>query len=138
MEEIILVNSLNELPHAAQKLLAFAGNEHVFLFYGEMAAGKTTIIKAICRELGVSEMANSPTFSIVNEYDGKDSKIYHFDFYRIENEVEAIDIGFDEYVYSGNYCFIEWPEKIEKLLPPDSLRMKISAAGEKRTLQSFE
>lgn len=126
MEEVLKVSELSELSSAAKKLLEFASGEKIFLFYGDMGAGKTTFIKAICMELGVKEMANSPTFSIVNEYVGANSLIYHFDFYRIKNEYEAIDLGFEDYVYSGNYCFIEWPEKIAGLLPHDAVEIHLT------------
>ena len=105
------------LAEAAREFLVFASDEKVFLFNGDMGAGKTTFIKAICREIGIPDTVSSPTYSIVNEYDHADGKVYHFDFFRIKNETEAYDIGFEEYLYSGNYCFIEWPEKIRGLWP---------------------
>ena len=108
---------LDEIKTIAQQLLSFAGSTRVFLFNGEMGAGKTTFIKAICRELGVTDQATSPTFSIVNEYVAGDKKVYHFDFYRLKNQTEALDMGCEEYFYSGNYCFIEWPSQIPDLLP---------------------
>jgi tRNA threonylcarbamoyladenosine biosynthesis protein TsaE len=98
----------------------------VFAFYGKMGAGKTTFIKALCNALGVTDMVNSPTFSIVNEYiDGEGNSIYHFDFYRIKRLSEAYDIGFEDYVYSGNLCLMEWPELVEELLPDDVVRVTI-------------
>jgi tRNA threonylcarbamoyladenosine biosynthesis protein TsaE len=94
----------------------------VWLFYGEMGAGKTTLIKNICRQFSVTDNVSSPTFSLVNEYNTENGQtIYHFDFYRIDDEEEAINIGFDEYIYSGNLCLIEWPEKIPNLLPLSNL-----------------
>lgn len=125
MEELITVYELAELNAAAKKLLEFAAGEKIFLFYGDMGVGKTTFIKAICKELDVKEMTSSPTFSIVNEYKGTNVIIYHFDFYRIKNETEAFDIGFEDYIYSGNYCFIEWPEKIPGLLPHNAVEVFI-------------
>lgn len=113
------VIQLGTLAGAAKELLDYAGDKRVFLFYGEMGAGKTTLIKAICNELGVIENTSSPTFSIVNEYDSAQGVIYHFDFYRIREEIEAFDMGYEEYFYSGNYCFVEWPDKIASLLPDD-------------------
>ncbi|NNU34378.1 tRNA (adenosine(37)-N6)-threonylcarbamoyltransferase complex ATPase subunit type 1 TsaE [Mucilaginibacter sp. S1162] len=101
----------------AKELLELAGNEKTFIFHGDMGAGKTTFIKSLCEALGVKEAVTSPTFSIVNEYRGTDVKIYHFDFYRLKNQTEALDMGAEEYFYSGNYCFIEWPEKIPDMLP---------------------
>ncbi len=100
----------------------------VWLFYGSMGSGKTTLIKAVCTALGVLETTSSPTFSIINEYKTEQqSSIYHFDFYRIKNEIEAYDIGADEYFYSGNPCFVEWPEKIPTLLPPQHVKVLIQS-----------
>jgi len=112
----LLIKSTAELDNAAEEMLSFASNNRVFLFYGDMGAGKTTLIKSLCRQLGSDDNVTSPTFAIVNEYTGPNT-IYHFDFYRLKNQAEAMDIGFEEYLYSGNYCFIEWPEKIPDLLP---------------------
>ncbi len=111
------LENLSELPAAAEKLMKFAGDEKIFLFNGDMGAGKTTFIKSLCKFAGVDENVTSPTFSIVNEYRCGDDKIFHFDFYRLKKPEEALDMGYEEYFYSGNYCFIEWPEKIESLLP---------------------
>src|SRR5690606_38259479 len=97
-----------------------------------MGAGKTTIIKALCKELGVTEHVTSPTFSIVNEYLGLKGPIYHFDFYRLKNEQEAFDLGYEEYFYSGNYCFVEWPEKIGSLLPDDSFVIEMETDADQR------
>jgi len=112
----LLIKSTAELDNAAEEILSFAPNNRVFLFYGDMGAGKTTLIKSLCSQLGSDDNVTSPTFAIVNEYTGPNT-IYHFDFYRLKNQAEAMDIGFEEYLYSGNYCFIEWPEKIPDLLP---------------------
>lgn len=95
------------------------------LFYGEMGAGKTTFIKAFCAALGVEDTVSSPTFSIVNEYHYPDGVIYHFDCYRLKNQTEALDLGVEEYLYSGEYCLIEWPEKIPDLLPENYLQINI-------------
>ncbi len=109
---------LNDLERVAKELVKRAGNVNVWLFHGEMGAGKTTLIKAIGRVLGVEDSISSPTFSIVNEYlISPKKKVFHFDFYRIKNEREAYDIGTEEYFYSGHYCFVEWPDKIPELLP---------------------
>lgn|SRR2546428_550357 len=113
----ITVQQESKLLNAAQQLLAFAGNERIFIFNGEMGAGKTTFIKAICQALGVQNNVSSPSFALVNEYQGTTSKIYHFDFYRLKNEIEALDMGCEEYFSSGDYCFIEWPSKIPNYLP---------------------
>lgn len=122
----ISINSLNEIGKAAQEFVAAMGDRKVFAFYGKMGAGKTTFIKAVCEELGVEDVINSPTFAIVNEYvDGKGEPIYHFDFYRIKNQQEVLDIGYEDYVYSGNVCFMEWPELIENLLPDDAVKVTI-------------
>ena len=119
------VKSIDELRGAAKQLIEFADKEKIFLFYGDMGAGKTTLIKSLCECLGVHEPVTSPTFSIVNEYDGEGTRVFHFDFYRLKNQSEALDMGYEEYFYSGNYCFIEWPEKIAGLLPPHYIRIDI-------------
>ena len=119
------VKSIDELRGAAKQLIKFADKEKIFLFYGDMGAGKTTLIKSLCECLGVHEPVTSPTFSIVNEYDGEGTRVFHFDFYRLKNQSEALDMGYEEYFYSGNYCFIEWPEKIAGLLPPHYIRINI-------------
>lgn len=121
----INLNTLGDLPQLASLLIKLAGGKRVFLFKAPMGAGKTTFIKALCKELGVEEHVTSPTFSIVNEYIGRDSPIYHFDFYRLKNEQEAYDLGYEEYFYSGNYCFVEWPEKIDSILPTDAFVIHI-------------
>lgn len=121
-----------DLNEVAKAFLEKAGNHRVWLFYGEMGSGKTTFIKALCSQLGVTDTMSSPTFSIVNEYQSDhDIKIFHFDFYRIKNEAEAYDIGTEEYFYSGNYCFIEWPEKIPSLIPAE--RVEVSITPENQT-----
>ena len=122
----IKINSLDEIGKAAQEFVAAMGDRKVFAFYGKMGAGKTTFIKAVCEELGVEDVINSPTFAIVNEYiDGNGEPIYHFDFYRIKKEQEVLDIGYEDYVYSGNVCLMEWPELIENLLPDDAVKVTI-------------
>lgn len=122
----INVHEIHELDGAAKKIISFAGDYKVWLFSGELGAGKTTLIKDICKNFGVEDIVNSPTFSLVNEYlDKGGSKYYHLDFYRIRNEEEAFDIGAEEYLYSGNYCFVEWPSKIPSLLPAKRLSISI-------------
>lgn len=121
----IRVNLERELPHAASEIIKFAEAEKIFLFEGEMGAGKTTLIKSICLGLGMKEMVSSPTYSIVNEYIYPEGKIYHFDFFRIKSQAEALDIGFEEYLSSGEYCFIEWPENISDLWPNHFIELKI-------------
>lgn len=118
--------TLNNIEQAAEKFLQEIGDNRVIAFYAPMGTGKTTFIKAICDKLGVDETVTSPTFAIVNEYcDAENNPVYHFDFYRIKKASEVADIGFDDYVYSGNLCLIEWPELIEDLLPEDTLRVTI-------------
>lgn len=113
------------MPNLASLLIKFAGAKRVFLFEAPMGAGKTTIVKALCKELGVEDHVTSPTFSIVNEYLSQSGPVYHFDFYRLKDEQEAYDLGYEEYFYSGNYCFVEWPQKIQSLLPDNALRIEI-------------
>lgn len=122
----IQLSSLDELNKASKEFIQLIGNHKVFAFNGEMGAGKTTFIKAICRTLGVEENITSPTFSLVNEYfTNSGETIYHFDCYRLKNIEEAYDIGTEEYLYSGNLCFIEWPDRIESLLPNNSINVEI-------------
>ena len=123
----ISINNIKEINQAAQKFLSATKQYKVFAFYGSMGVGKTTFIKELCLELGVEDNANSPTFAIINEYLTTDKEvIYHFDFYRIRNIAEALDIGSEDYFYSNNYCFIEWPEKIEAILPEETLNVYLS------------
>ena len=122
----IKINNINEINMAAKQFVDAMGNNSVFAFYGKMGAGKTTFIKAVCEQLGVKDVINSPTFAIVNEYlDGRGEPIYHFDFYRIKRHQEVLDIGYEDYIYSGNICFMEWPELIEELLPEDAVKVTI-------------
>ena len=122
----IKIDSIGGIGKAAKAFVAAMGDRTVFAFYGKMGAGKTTFIKAVCEELGVEDVINSPTFAIVNEYvDGKGAPVYHFDFYRIKDLQEVMDMGYEDYVYSGNVCFMEWPELIENLLPDDAVRVTI-------------
>ena len=130
----LVVSGLNDLPNAAKQILSEAGDFRVFLFYGEMGAGKTTLIKALCDELGAVDSISSPTFSIVNEYTYRAGSIYHFDFYRIKNESEAYDLGYEDYFYSGEYCFIEWPEKISNLIPAQFVELNLLPTSENERL----
>ncbi len=121
------IDSLDSIDQVAQQFVAAMGNRRIFAFYGEMGAGKTTFIKAICEALGVVDMVNSPTFSIVNDYaTDKGTHIYHFDFYRLKSSHEALDFGIEEYFASGAICFMEWPEMIETLLPDDTTKVRIA------------
>ena len=127
--------NISELPKLAEQVIAATKNHKIILFNGEMGAGKTTLITEICKQLGVTDEISSPTFSIVNEYLGANNQtIYHFDFYRIESEEEAYDFGYEDYLYSGDYCFIEWSEKIENLLPKNSLSLLIEQNQGVRTV----
>lgn len=118
--------TLDTLQQAAKELLKQGRGLMVWLLHGEMGSGKTTLVKHLVKELGIERLVTSPTFSIVNEYgqDGK-SSVYHFDLYRIKNEAEALDLGFEEYLTSGNLCLIEWPEKVKSLLPDQFFEVKI-------------
>jgi tRNA threonylcarbamoyladenosine biosynthesis protein TsaE len=124
-----------DLTQAARVFVQQAGNDRLFAFFGRMGSGKTTFIKAICAELGVEDTISSPTYSIVNEYRMKDgTRIFHFDFYRIKSESEASDLGFEEYLDSGTWCFIEWPEKVSSLLPPACRKVLIEVKGTERQI----
>lgn len=113
-----------ELPEIAKSLLS-SSKSKILLFYGAMGVGKTTLIKEICKQLGATELAASPTFSIVNEYEATDGLIYHFDFYRIDDPYEALDLGVEDYLYSGHWVLMEWPEKISDFLPEDAHKIVI-------------
>lgn len=169
--DTILIKNIYELPEAAKQILLFAKEKKIFLFYGELGAGKTTLIKEMCKQLGVTDTGSSPTFSIVNEYNyptplsshlappkrfakarreksqseipthpnssplGRlGGAIYHLDLYRLKNESEIYDIGYEEYLFSGSYCFIEWPEKIEHLLTSDFIKVIIEVKGTQRII----
>ena len=133
----ISINNTAELNQVAKELLAFAEGQKFFIFQGDMAAGKTTFIKSLCEVLGVEDVVSSPTFSIVNEYESNDGPIYHFDFYRLKNQQEAYDIGYEEYFYSGNYCLVEWPSKVEELLPEEYIKVEITVTGNEQRLFEF-
>ena len=112
-----IIFSIEQLEEVAQKIIA-NNPAKVILFHGDMGVGKTTLIKELCKTLGVAGATSSPTFSLVNEYEANDNQlVYHFDFYRLNKEEEALDMGVDDYLYSGNWCFIEWAEKISNLIP---------------------
>jgi len=134
------IHSLENINQTAKKFIELIGNRTVFAFNGSMGAGKTTFIKAICESMGVKEPVNSPTFSIVNEYEAADGRIiYHFDCYRINKIEEAVDMGTEEYLYSGNLCFIEWSENIAPLLPDQIVNVNIKETENgKREIQIEE
>lgn len=135
MSKVIKINGLEEIAAAAQQFVEYVSSSplqsNIFAFFGPMGAGKTTFIKAICNALEVTDDVNSPTFTIVNEYRaGKGFPVYHFDFYRINKISEAYDIGIDEYFGAEGLCLIEWPEKIEEILPQDCFRVTVSVNGD--------
>ncbi|MCD7714349.1 MAG: tRNA (adenosine(37)-N6)-threonylcarbamoyltransferase complex ATPase subunit type 1 TsaE [Prevotella sp.] len=130
----IVVPSLEDINAAARQFVAETEGRTVFAFYGRMGAGKTTFIKAVCAELGVAEQVTSPTFAIINEYSSPRGSIYHFDCYRLKSLAEFLDIGGEEYFYSGAPCFIEWPELVEPVLPADALRVNIEELSDRARL----
>jgi len=136
MRELI-IESPDNINVPAKEFLKILGNKKVVAFYGEMGAGKTTFIKAICKELNVLDGVSSPTFALVYEYHtSNDSLIYHFDFYRINNATELFDLGYEDYFYSGNICFIEWPEKAVHLIPAEAMKVYINVLKDgKRSLK---
>ena len=118
------INSLEEINSVAAEFIKLVGGKRIFAMHGAMGVGKTTFVKAICEEMGVQDTINSPTFAIVNEYHtAKENIIYHFDFYRIDDVQEAYDFGYEDYFYSDAMCFIEWPEKIDSILPNDTVEV---------------
>lgn len=130
-------NSTSQLPKVAEQLLAAFPDDRFFAFFGAMGVGKTTLIKEMCAQLGVQDNVCSPTFAIINEYkECHGNSVYHFDFYRIKSVQEAYDIGYEEYFYSGDYCFTEWTEKIEELLPECHVRVEIVEKEGVRTLKA--
>lgn len=132
----ITIDNIGQLPQVAHKLLETFGNERFFAFFGKMGVGKTTLIKEMCAALGVKDNVCSPTFAIVNEYNAKGEPVYHFDFYRLKSINEAYDIGYEEYFYSGCYCFTEWTEKITELLPEHYVRVDITENNNIRILKA--
>ena len=121
----IHIKDIANIQEAAREFVSQMGDATIFAFYGKMGAGKTTFIKAVCEALGVNDVVTSPTFAIINEYSLPSGSIYHFDFYRIKKLSEVYDMGYEDYLYSGSYCFIEWPELIEEILPDDAVRISI-------------
>ena len=126
MGQQIISKSPDDLQSVAGQLIMAHPEARIFAFYGAMGAGKTTFIKAMCKILGVTDMVNSPTFALINQYQTKKGEpVYHFDFYRIRKVEEAMDMGYEDYFYGGGHCLIEWPEKIEFLLPDETVRVNI-------------
>ena len=127
----ISIQDIEHIREAAREFIQQMGDAHVFAFYGKMGAGKTTFVKAICEELGVQDVITSPTFAIINEYEASSTgqyegiPIYHFDFYRIKKLEEVYDMGYEDYFYADALCFIEWPERIEDILPEDAVKVSI-------------
>lgn len=131
----IIINQLSELPQVATQIIEFAQNRHIWLFSGEIGAGKTTLIQQICQLKGVTEKVTSPTFSLINQYEGNGGIIYHLDLYRLETMDEAIDIGIEDLLFGHQLCLIEWPDIIEPLLPDDVLKINIEIVeGSKRKI----
>jgi tRNA threonylcarbamoyladenosine biosynthesis protein TsaE len=132
------IANLKALDKAAEKLIKQFSDKRIFAFYGKMGAGKTTFIQSVCKKLGSNDNVTSPTFALINEYKTtKQQSIFHFDFYRIKDLEEAFDLGYEDYLYSGNFCLIEWPEMIEPLLPEKIVRVKINVnADGSRTISA--
>lgn len=125
------VRSINDLQAVANELIAAFPNQRIFAFYGKMGAGKTTFIQSVCKALGSPDNVTSPTFALINEYNTPElGSIFHFDFYRIKELEEAYDLGYEDYIYSGSYCLIEWPEMIAPLLPEKRLEVKIEVLND--------
>lgn len=134
-KQTIRIKELQDYPAAAKEFASLMGERQIFAFYGKMGVGKTTFIKSLCEELGVTDTVNSPTFAIVNEYaDREGNPIYHFDMYRIKSVAELYNLGYEDYFYSGAICLIEWPELAEELLPEETAKVTITEEtdGERR------
>ena len=131
--------AINQVEQVATRLLENAQNLNIWLFYGDLGAGKTTIIKSVCKQFGLPEsVLSSPTFSIINEYQGKDCLVYHFDFYRMRNEAEILDLGLEEYFESESYCFVEWPERLGTLMPDKYFKISITHSGNESRIIEFQ
>ncbi len=139
MRNEITIKNIEDLERAAKEFLAKIGDNRVIAFFAPMGAGKTTFTTALCKVLGVEDVVCSPTFTIINEYRTKDDEpVFHFDFYRINKLSEAIEIGLDDYLYSGHFCIMEWPENIEELLPEETLRVYIKVNPDYSRTVSWE
>jgi tRNA threonylcarbamoyladenosine biosynthesis protein TsaE len=136
MSFTLFAENLASIASVAKQILEYASTHKKFVFYAEMGVGKTTLIKELSLQLGVTDVVSSPTFSIVNEYLTKENGIiYHFDFYRLKKEEEAFDIGYEEYFFSNHYCFVEWPERIPSLIEDDVVVVKMKLEGNKRIIE---
>lgn len=139
MRQEVIISSIEDIDRAAQEFLHKIGNSRIVAFFAPMGSGKTTFTTAICRVLGVTDPVGSPTFAIINEYmRGDGEPMYHFDFYRINKLSEAIEIGLEDYLYSGCLCIMEWPENIEELLPEETLKVTISVNPDQSRTVSWE
>ena len=134
----IEIDSISELERVAEEILSALGERRVVLLRGGMGAGKTTLVSRIAAKLGAEDTVTSPTFALVNEYDGRDGTIYHFDFYRINRVEEVFDLGYEEYFYSGELCFVEWPEMVEGLLPDDAMQVRITVGDDQKRIFEIE
>ncbi|MDO5487201.1 MAG: tRNA (adenosine(37)-N6)-threonylcarbamoyltransferase complex ATPase subunit type 1 TsaE [Rikenellaceae bacterium] len=134
----IEIDSLSELERVAEEILSAMGERRVVLLRGGMGAGKTTLVSRIAAKLGAEDTVTSPTFALVNEYEGREGTIYHFDFYRINRVEEVFDLGYEEYFYSGELCFVEWPEMVEGLLPDDAMQVRITVGDDQKRIFEIE
>ncbi|MBO5275487.1 MAG: tRNA (adenosine(37)-N6)-threonylcarbamoyltransferase complex ATPase subunit type 1 TsaE [Alistipes sp.] len=134
----IEIDSLSELPRVAEAVIEALDGRSVVLLRGGMGAGKTTLVSRIAALLGAEDAVTSPTFALVNQYEGQECRIYHFDFYRIDSIEEVFDLGYEEYFYSGDLCLVEWPEKIEPLIPDDAMVVRITAGDDEQRIFEIE
>ena len=133
------INGLGDLPDAAEEILAALDGRNVVALYGPMGAGKTTLVREICALLGSEDTVTSPTFALINRYNSAEGNaIFHFDFYRIERQEEAFDMGYEEYFYSDGLCLVEWPEKVEELLPDDVMKVTITPTSNTRRVITID
>ncbi|MCE5346828.1 MAG: tRNA (adenosine(37)-N6)-threonylcarbamoyltransferase complex ATPase subunit type 1 TsaE [Bacteroidales bacterium] len=134
----IVIKDKKHLHSAARKILEYCGNNKIIAFYGSMGAGKTTIIKAVCEVLGALDIVSSPTFTLVNEYrTSEGNSLYHIDFYRIKKQEEVFDFGIEEYLSGNSYCFLEWPELVEEILPPGTVCIRITVDEKEQRILSI-